>query len=249
MNDDRNERRERMLAKVRKLLAMAHDGRGNTHEAETAMRQANKLMAEYGIAEAEADMAHINEVVYGETSCAPDGRSAGGRVWRSCPAWAGILALGVAAFTDSVCTRRRTLDGETLVFQGEQQDVTLARWLFGVLVESMQAEQKQSGWVTAREANAFRVGASGVLARRLRALAAERRQMYEQAKAESGSKALAVVDTKAVAVAAKFGVQRTRSGHVYTTSSGALEAGRSAGGRINIPSGRPLSGSQQGRLR
>ena len=50
MDQDRNERRARMLEKVRKLLAMARDGRGNENEETIAMRQANKIMAEYGIA-------------------------------------------------------------------------------------------------------------------------------------------------------------------------------------------------------
>ena len=59
MDQERIERRARMLEKVRKLLAMGRDARGNANESEIAMRQANKLMAEYGIAEAECDMTAI----------------------------------------------------------------------------------------------------------------------------------------------------------------------------------------------
>lgn len=248
----RNARRAHMLEKVRKLLAMWRDGRGNEHEQETALRQANKLMAEYGIAEAEADMAAINDLELGEESCKPDGSPAGvvGRVWRSCPSWAGILALGVATFTDSICIRRNKYgQGESLVFQGEQQDVTLARWLFATLAESVKSAQKQSGWSDNRQAHAFRVGACGALARRLRSLAAERRAAYAQAAAESGSKALAVVDKKAMAVAERFGPQRSRSS-ARVHDHGAFGAGVAAGAKINIPSGRPLEGGgQAARLR
>ena len=77
MDADRAERRARMLEKVRKLLAIAKDGRGNANEEETAMRHANKIMAEYGIEEAECDMTAIDagEMVFGEAQCGPDGRA------------------------------------------------------------------------------------------------------------------------------------------------------------------------------
>ena len=48
-----NEKRARMLEKVRKLLAMGRDGRGNATEEETALRHASKLMAEWGIEDLE----------------------------------------------------------------------------------------------------------------------------------------------------------------------------------------------------
>jgi hypothetical protein len=48
-------KRDAMLAKIKKLLALGRDG-SNENESATAMRQASKLMAEYSISEAEADM-------------------------------------------------------------------------------------------------------------------------------------------------------------------------------------------------
>lgn len=242
MDDQRNERRARMLEKVRKLLAMAKDGRGNSNEEETAMRQANKIMAEYGIAEAECDMLALDreEMVFGAAQCGPDGKAPqAGRVYRSVPTWAGVLAVGIARFTDSVVIRKTTQYGEMFVFQGEQQDVLLARWIFGVLVESVQREQKQSGWTRRSDATQFRQAAASALQWRLKAMAEERRAMYEKARAESNSRALVVVDRKQQEIAKRFGKQKvrsTRGGYV----SGASQAGSEAGRRINIPSGRPI---------
>lgn len=249
---ERDERRARMLEKVRKLLNMARDGRGNAQEEETAMRQANKLMAEYGIEEAECDMAAINagELEYGEAQCGPDGRAPEqGKVYRSCPSWAGVLGVGVARFTDSIIGRKRTEHGEMFVFRGEKQDVLLARWIFACLAQSIQSEQRTSGWSGRSEANSFRMAAAGTLQSRMMALARERRQMFEQARATSNSRAIVVVDRKALEIAQRFGTQKTRrSSYGRGGQSGAVQAGQQAGARINIPSGRPVGSQSQGRL-
>lgn len=251
MDTERNARRQKMLEKVRKLLNMARDGRGNANEEEIAMRQANKLMAEYGIAEAECDMSAIEagEMVFGEAQAAPDGRAPEpGKVYRTCPTWTGVIAVGIARFTDSVVTRRRTIQGEVHVFQGEKEDVLLARWLFGVLVDSVQREQKASGWTKRGEANDFRISAASVLQRRLRSLADERRAMFQQAQVASSSRALMVVDRKALEIASRFGKQHTRSTSRGYRSSGAAMAGGEAGRRINIPAGRPIGNASRAML-
>ena len=253
MNTERDERRERMLEKVRKLLNMARDGRGNANEEETAMRQANNLMAEYGIAEAECDMAAIDagELEYGEAQCGPDGQApAQGKVYRSCPTWAGVLCIGVARFTDSVVVRKRTEHGEMFVFRGEKQDVLLARWIFSCLVKSIQSEQRSSGWTARGEANSFRLAAATALQNRLTGLARERRQMYAQARQQSQSRALVVVDRKAQEIALRFGTQKIRAtSWGRGASSGAVQAGDSAGRRINIPSARPVGQSSHASLK
>jgi len=249
--EERIEKRARMLEKVRKLLAMARDGRGNEHEEQIAMRQANRLMAEYGIAEAEADMAAIDrgEMVFGTVQCGPDGRAPEqGRVYRSMPSYAGILSIGVARFTDSVVVRKRNEFGELLVFQGEKEDVLLARWLFGVLVESILREQRKSGWTARGDANSFRSAAAGTLQTRLCNLARERSVIMQEAKAQSNSRALVVVDRKQAIIAERFGAQRTSTRRSSVCASGAYYAGKTAGASINIPSGRPIAGANNHRL-
>lgn len=247
-----SERRAKMLDKVRKLLAMGKDGRGNEHEAETAMRQANRLMAEFGIEEAECDMGQIDrgEMLFGEAQFGHDGKApTQGKVYRSAPTYAGILVVGVGRFCDAIAGRKRTEHGELFTFKGEKNDVLFARWVFGVLIESILSEQKASGWRGRGDSNAFRVAAASTLAKRLKELAAERRAMYEQAQAQSGSRALAVVDRKAIEVAQRFGVQKTRTSRVGNSSSGAGMAGHAAGSRINIPTGRPIGAASRMAIR
>ncbi|CAB4171389.1 Domain of unknown function DUF2786 [uncultured Caudovirales phage] len=251
MNNERNERRQRMLEKVRKLLAMGRDGRGNDNENDIAMRQANKIMAEYGIAEAECDMSAIDagEMVFGEAQCGPDGRAPEqGKIYRAMPSYAGVLAIGIGRFCDAIVGRKTTANGEMLTFRGEQQDVLLARWIFGVLVNSILAEQRKSGWTARSDANSFRMAAASTLQRRLKELADERIKMYEEAKAISNSRALVVVDRKRNEIVARFGEQKVKSTRAGYRSSGAAMAGTDAGRRINIPAGRPIAGSSQAQL-
>jgi len=247
MENTQSERRARMLEKVRKLMAMGRDDRGNATETETAMRQANILMAQFGIAEAEVDMQSMDSgaMVFGEVELGPDGRAPeAGKVSRQMPSYAGILSIGVARFCDSIATRRRGASGEILVFRGEREDVLFARWLFGVLIEAIGREQRASGWTKRGEANDFKVTAASTLARRLRALADERRAAYVEAQRESGSRALVVVDRKAIEIAQRFGTQKIRSTSGVQQSSASM-AGRAAGSRINIPAGRPLGNQQR----
>src|SRR3990167_6529801 len=145
--NEHDEKRSRMLEKVRKLLAMGRDGRGNANEEEIAMRQAAKLMAEYGIEDAEVNMAALDAgaMIFGETEIRADGRETAAPC-KSYSVWCGVLAVGVARFTDSVVVRDRTAQGERLKFMGEREDVLLARWLFGVLAVSVQQERNASGW-------------------------------------------------------------------------------------------------------
>ena len=174
MTTERNERRAKMLEKVRKLLAMGRDGRGNEHEEAAAMRQANKIMAEFGIAEAECDMSAIDagEMEFGEAEFGRDGAApVQGKVYRSAPTWCGVLGVGVARFTDTIIIRKSTGAGKIYAFQGELQDVELARWIFGVLVQSIQTEHRASGWTHRGEGAAFKSSAASALAIRLRTLA------------------------------------------------------------------------------
>jgi hypothetical protein len=246
MSTERDERKQRMLEKVRKLLAIARDTRGNGNESETAMRQANKIMAEYGIEEAEADMAAIDagEMIFGEARSTWDGATPrDGRVDKTIPSYANVLSLGVARFCDCISHITHSAHGKVLVFKGERDDVLMARWLVGVLVQAVINEQRASGWKSRSDANLFRISAAAVLQKRLTALAKERKVMYEQAAKESFSRALMVVDRKALEIVSRFGAQKISSVRFGSSGNyGAREAGANAGNRINIPSGRPIAG-------
>lgn len=248
-----HERRRKMLDRVRKLLAMGNDGRGNAHEMENALRQASRIMAEYGISEADADLSALDAgtMTFGETFVKPDGMKAGtGRTFTEMPTWVSVLSLGVAYFTDSISTINRTAHGIGIKFQGEKNDVTLASWLMGVLVDEVQRAQTASGWTSRADANLFRRAAASRLQERMKEAARDRHNTIKTAAAK-GSRALVVVDRKKNEIAVRFGKQRVsnKSGR-SRGDCGAREAGQEAGNRININRGRPIGqSSPTGRLK
>lgn len=244
-----NEERERKLAKIRKLLAMGRDERGNENEVEAAMRQANKLMAELGIEEAEVSLAALNEntMIFGEAEVRPDGKELDPtkRPKTGDTKWCGILGTGVAKFCDcKVIATTNSIHGLVYKFQGEKQDVLFAAWLFKVLAAAVNDKLHDASWIKARsQRDGFRAAAAVVLHHRLVLLRAERNVILK----ESGSRALVVVDRKQQEIVARFGEARYTLSKEYAGAAAA--SGHRAGHSINIPAGRPIEGSSpQARL-
>jgi len=242
-----NDKREDMLRKVRKLFAMGNDGRGNENETNAALRMASKIMAEYDISEAEVDLAALDQgrMEFGEVEFS----DMNGREYKELPGWLGTLAVGVAKFTDTYARRGRKPGTimQTLKFQGEKNDVIFAKWLYGVLVDEIQAAQRKSGLTAYGPAMAFRAGAAGSLWRRLDTLAQERAAARSTA-AASGSRALVVVDRKQAEMATRFGEVKYQRGRGSRVNHDAHAVGAEAGRRINIPAGRPVGNETRGRL-
>lgn len=138
-----SEHRDKMLAKVRKLLTFAHDGRGNEQEAETALRQAQALMAKYNIEEAEAIEKELHDQSYDaiismwrKASMYIDHSGQG--LSKNFPQWGSILAVGVARLYDCRCVVVKWLkeaNGQAAIFAGYKTDVMVACWTFDYLVE------------------------------------------------------------------------------------------------------------------
>ena len=63
---------ETVLAKLRKLLAMAHDGRGNETEAETALRHAEALMRKHGIEAGGLNMSDATVIIHNRDNIGDD---------------------------------------------------------------------------------------------------------------------------------------------------------------------------------
>lgn len=239
-------KRQDMLDKIRKLMNMANHAQSNEQEAETAMRQANKLMAEYGIFEAECDLSAIEAdlMEFGEELASPDGKPLkNGKVYRNVPHFASILAIGVARFTETITVLKNTSNGTMFSFRGELGDVQLAIWLLTTLIQSIQKTQKTSGWTRRGEASQFKNAAACSLQKRLKLLAAERKAIYERAQQQSNSKALVVVNLKAQKVSELWGDQKTRKINTGSSSSCASQAGQAAGSSMSIPTHRPLTGT------
>ena len=237
--------RDRKLEKIKKLLAMGRDDRGNEHEVEAAMRMANKLMAELGIEEAEVNMAALDNhtMEFGVMDVHPDGKELGQDRPKLGNPWAGPLAIGVAEFCDVLVEHNQTRrDGHTFRFKGEKEDLTFAAWLFKALVASIQAELARCPWIKARsKRDGFRSAAAGVLHVRLSRLRKERKVILEEAAVEQAAAgfALVVVDRKQATIEQRWGKQVVKYGKGYSGDAASL--GRYAGTQIHIPTDRPIS--------
>jgi hypothetical protein len=249
MSNDLNKMaREKAVDKIRKLLAMANDGRGNEQEAETAARQAEKMMRAYQIDAAECIMKEL------ETADAFDrgveaayfGPTDPRHVPAKASGWVGVIAFGVAqAFTCKVDTVM-TPHGVKVRFSGFAMDVQLARWVYSYLCQTVYrlSVQNYKG-MGATPAKAFRSGAAGTLQRRLFEI---RDSRNTENRAGNGT-ALVLYDRKAQRVEEMFGAQKTKQSKATVRDQAAYAHGREEGGKINISTNRPIGqAAPQGHL-
>lgn len=218
-----------MLDKIRKLLALAADPSCQGAEAETAARQAAKLMAKYDITLDSLSEAELKEqwdlTTQDAVSCRPGKRDA-----KVVPSWIGIIAYGVKLYTNT----RLHMSGPLLRFKGPRSDVEFACWLHKHLLDQCYAQSKGLGQ---GEANAFRNGFAATVQSRLKAMSSVLAE-------EHAANALVRVDASRQAVMDEaFGSERPASSAKVRQS----QLGREAGQHAHIGSHRPLT-SSTGRL-
>lgn len=238
--------RERALEKVRKLLAMANDGRGNINEAEMAAKQAAALMTKYNIDAAEAQ---LQDLMGDEPDLAQEFADAGYyhpttmATVKSIPKWVGMLAVGIANLTQVKVDGAKLPTGQTRVrFSGYATDVVFAKWLLPILCRAVYNEALNQFGDDSRQAReAFRHFAASQIQARLFAM---RKEQDQGLQSMGSGTALAVIDRKAQAIAKAFGEQYVRKiARRQTTCVDAAQAGRQFGNQVNIPAARPLSGT------
>ena len=256
--DTQDRDRTRALHKIQKLLRLAKDGRGNVTEAETALRQAQALMAKFNIddAEATAKDIHNNPDAIIKAWC-----KAGFHVHaaqRRIPRWGNVLAFGVATLYKCRVAIQRVGDkGLMIMFGGYHTDVQVACWTYDYLMDCIRrasedfeqliltgtAEQQQAVGLdpvavqrlesahSRTRMNRFRMGMATELQNRLYALAEERATAQSQ---HVASKALVV--TKASALDAHFGKERIKVLNRRLSMEEALaqHAGVSAASKVRL---------------
>lgn len=216
---------ESILRRVRKLLAIAEDGRGDPNEAAAAAQQAERIMRKYQIEHADAILAGLqNTQDFAEGTCgagenpfAPGAHSTA----------AGRLAVAVAKLHD--CQARLTDADRSIQFCGFKMDVQLARYTYMMLVNNMVASAnlwKARERAPARARGEFIDGYSREVCRLLREALEEKRR--EQAGAASFN---ALVIRKDALVAAHYGdpgYSRGGSGARSAAAAAGAAAGRYA---------------------
>jgi len=223
--------REKMLDKVRALLAKTVENGCTEEEALAALAKARAMIDAYEISDQELALTKNEKAILRKEpkgSRDPHGIKSG-------------LARAVAKFTDCRVWR----DGEALTFCGLRPDTHFATWLLDHLTTFVQAELTTHliGDVSLNASNrravinGFVIGCTGRITERLVALC------ESSAPVTSNARALVVVKTGAIADKMKeMGIHlgKTRRREQYYNPA-AREAGRSAGDRASF--GRPIAGA------
>lgn len=227
--------------RIRKLLAMATHEASNEHEAETAMRMAEKLMRQHNIDAADLEASTGKQTVYLWASATiVIGEKAKPMTWR--PQWIGFLGMGVGTFCDcKVVWSSEEKYGHCIKFMGDEADIEYCAWLFKRLRDFGYAECKS---VAGRHRDTFCKAYALHLCTRMKALRAERDVAMKAAVTTAGT-ALMVVQNKLALRDAQFGKQgHGRTSKVKFASDG-FRQGRAAADSVNF--NRPIGSSGQPR--
>jgi hypothetical protein len=227
--------------KIRKLLALANDEGAADNEAETAMRQANKLMKKHNIDLAALHQASGTKPIYKWTEgFVPTSHP---KPVNQCPLWFQWVGVGIATFTDTrvVIKGIRTIKSMGLEFAGDEVDVEYAVWLAERMRDEIRIKaamydapghDSNTRWANREE---FR----HAMARRIRARLVELRQQRDQELKSTGT-ALVVVNDKIKQRDEQFGPQQfSKKRRSHTRGSyEAQHEGNQAGNQVSF--GRPL---------
>ena len=221
---------EAVKRRVRKLLAMAQDGRGDANEAAAAAGQAERIMRKYQIEHAEIIEASLSLADSFDTTeiggtMNPEARA------KSTTTWAGMLSLAIARLNDCKAewVRSREL-GVCLRYSGYKADVEVARWTHLYIVTQLTAALRefQKYGYGRKDCEGFRKGFIVAVVNNLQRESQRKQQEMAQAVA---SRALVVSKTRAVAE--RFGEQKVR-GNSYSSSNEGFSAGHRKGSNVDV---------------
>lgn len=234
------------LRRIRKLLAIAADSRGDPHETAAAAAQAEKIMRKFNLDHADVLRAGMKRdgasAMASRRVKANMKRDDPGRTpLKRPPKWAGHLGFEVAMLHDVQVRYAHAPDmgGAVVEFRGFAADVEVAAWTFDYLVGQMilgvnahgAACREEFGCPPSKTANAaFRDGfVSGLL------LQLQRTRKEKDAEVAVHSAGTALVVAKQAAIAEHFGAVTYKEGTARQIRDGAaFLAGQEAGGRVDV---------------
>lgn len=240
--------RERAMDKIRKLLAMARDGRGNENEAAIAAGQAEKMMRHYQIEAADVVLEEIQrEDAFDRGMENVSFEGIAGHRPKQVPSWVGFIALGCGELFTCKVDIVDTPQGLKVRFSGYQLDVVMARWVYGLLCSTVFRVSKEEGKGLGMSfAKSFRVGAAVRLQHRLFAMKKERDDELRTSPAKTSTgTALVLYDRKKERVEEMYGATKTKQTRTQTSDRGAYHAGAAAADQMHIPTERPIAGNEQ----
>lgn len=198
---------EKILERIRKLLAVANDDRANANEAATAAAMAATMMAKYQIEESDVVLAELKKAENMDTAEVIATAKTNGTPVKAVPLWASQLATVVSRFYDCGALVVRQKDGQKAVrFYGYKADVTICAWSYHYLITMINRAVSEYRWtdhyqaVGRTAAHAYR---QGFLSSILINLDNARREREQANKSSEVGTALVVA--KQEAITEKFG--------------------------------------------
>lgn len=224
---------EKIIDRIRKLLAMANDT-SSPNEAAIAAGRARKLMDEYQITE--MDLTSVQDDEFGAAVFST------GYKWRNTAT--GYLAIAVAELNDCVVRYVRGGGNVNIQFRGFLADAVTATEMLSYLKREMQRQAEMRvdwGWPNTRaDRSAFRLGFGEGVGDQVKEIMRERREL----KTSNGTELVVV---KKQLVTERFGQSATRERETTTRgSSAAYQAGQRAGRNARL--NRQTTGATQRRI-
>lgn len=237
MNPDATpENMDSILRRVKKLLAMAEDGRGNPEEAAAAASMAAKIMRKFQLEHSDVIISDLNkgegmseDWIVGTSST--DGRA------KTVPGWVQWMAVALAKVHDLRVSLTRVPAGQPkagdgcIRFAGFSSDVQVASWTLSYLVSTV--NRLTDGYrktvdyqLKGRGSSAaFRDGAASGICKLILASKAEEVQT---------STGTALVVAKSRAVAERFGENKFKDSKKNIRDTAAYGAGYQAGQKVDV---------------
>ena len=220
------ENREKLIAKIQKLLAMAKHNASNENEAATALRQAESMMRKHDVQFAEIEAQKIKAEDMQMTGTGETRNS--GWVWQ--------LAWAASHLTSTMPWKK----GGEITFAGTGFDVQVALMMHDYLVgvtERLSSQYEGNPYLSASiraQRNAFKMGMAVSILKRARIIKEEREAEIRQASAKSTGRDLIVI--KQDLIKKQFNLSYSK-GQSYSTNAGnAYNDGREAGRGVSLNS-------------
>jgi hypothetical protein len=229
---DKPDNLEAVMRRVRKLLAIAEDGRGDVNEAAAAARMAESIMRKYQIAHADViavELQSSDAFDSADVSSVLDPNAEG---TKQSAAWSGILAVPIAKLND--CQARYAKNptrGKVIRFSGFAADVQVCRFTYEYIVNAMVLASRnflKATRCSRAEAESFRRGFVSEVCSMLRQAKAEKDAQMQEA---SASRSLVIV--KGDAVAKHFGETRYRKANLGSQGA-AFAYGRAEASKLDV---------------
>ena len=175
--------REKILAKVQKLLDMAKHAASNEHEASTALRQAEAIMRKHDIEFAEIEAQTLSESDMEQVFSSEKRNSKW--VWNL--AWAASYLTSTMPYKRINPSNAPHFKGfHYIVFCGTKQDTQVAMMMFDYLVKVTERLAKEF-WGDRTERNSFKAGAAIAILNNASKIKIEREKDLREASSSTGT--------------------------------------------------------------